>query len=88
MSLCVFVHKGFKTLARHEQQSIASYNKQLHFTNHITNHKGPTRFGMGGLGIRKNRVRQALHNPDAEDAVVLYTPPPLTPEEQADPEMK
>eukprot|EP00051_Salpingoeca_urceolata_P013516 m.169717 g.169717 ORF g.169717 m.169717 type:complete len:747 (+) comp17812_c0_seq1:185-2425(+) len=54
----------------------------------IPGYDGPTLAGRGGLGVRKQAVRAPLHSPDAEDAVVLYTPPTLTAAEESDPEIK
>eukprot|EP00049_Salpingoeca_infusionum_P015532 m.303442 g.303442 ORF g.303442 m.303442 type:complete len:779 (+) comp15893_c0_seq5:229-2565(+) len=44
--------------------------------------------GRTGLGVRKLAVRQALHDPNEEGAVILYTPPTLTAAEQANPEIR
>ncbi|EGD76329.1 hypothetical protein PTSG_01031 [Salpingoeca rosetta] len=37
--------------------------------------------GRVGLGVRRPTVRKALHDPEADGAVVLYTPPELTAEQ-------
>jgi DNA repair and recombination RAD54-like protein len=41
-----------------------------------------------GLGVRKPTVRGPLHDPDADGAVVLYTPPPLSAQDATNPEIK
>eukprot|EP00050_Salpingoeca_kvevrii_P021233 m.108111 g.108111 ORF g.108111 m.108111 type:complete len:758 (-) comp9245_c1_seq1:669-2942(-) len=45
----------------------------------IKGYTGPVSFGR--LGLRRQQVRAPLHNPEAEDAIVLYTPPELSPED-------
>eukprot|EP01147_Barroeca_monosierra_P002308 gene2308-5293_t len=42
-----------------------------------------TSSGRGGLGVRRLTARKALHDPDADGAVVLYSPPELTVEQAA-----
>ncbi len=48
----------------------------------IKDYQGPVSDGRSGLGVKRMAVRAPLWPPDDEDAVVLYTPPPLTPEEK------
>jgi DNA repair and recombination RAD54-like protein len=49
----------------------------------ISNYAGPASSGRSGLGVKKMTVRAPLWPPTEDDAVVLYTPPPLTAEEKA-----
>ncbi|XP_022100237.1 DNA repair and recombination protein RAD54-like [Acanthaster planci] len=47
----------------------------------IPNYKGPS-LASRGLGIRRQGVRQPLHDPAEEGALVLYAPEPLSAQEQ------
>ncbi|KAM9762081.1 LOW QUALITY PROTEIN: DNA repair and recombination protein RAD54-like [Menidia menidia] len=42
----------------------------------IANYSGP--LGLRALGLKRSGVRKALHDPFAEDALVLYAPPVLS----------
>ncbi|KAM9761510.1 DNA repair and recombination protein RAD54-like [Menidia menidia] len=42
----------------------------------IANYSGP--LGLRALGLKRSGVRKALHDPFAEDALVLYAPPALS----------
>ncbi|XP_071508468.1 DNA repair and recombination protein RAD54-like [Diadema antillarum] len=47
----------------------------------IPNYKG-TSFGQRGLGIRRQGIRQPLHDPTEEGALVLFAPPELSAHEK------
>ena len=51
-------------------------------------HFSGTSSGRIGLGVRKPAVRGPLHDPEADGAVVLYTPPPLSAQDATNPEIK
>ena len=42
---------------------------------------GSSSLGRAGLGVRRPKVRRALHDPEADGAVVLYHPPEETAEQ-------
>eukprot|EP00048_Salpingoeca_helianthica_P005722 m.90929 g.90929 ORF g.90929 m.90929 type:complete len:763 (+) comp13715_c1_seq1:148-2436(+) len=67
----------------HEDQ-IGSILRQP-FKMPIPGYEGPLKFGK--LGIRRTQ-RGPLHNPDAADAVVLFTPPTLSAEDSIKPEIR
>ncbi|XP_019386914.1 PREDICTED: DNA repair and recombination protein RAD54-like [Crocodylus porosus] len=46
----------------------------------IPNYKGP--LGLRALGIKRAGVRNSLHDPFEEGALVLYEPPPLSAHDQ------
>ncbi|CAF1121335.1 unnamed protein product, partial [Didymodactylos carnosus] len=46
----------------------------------IPNYKGP--LGGRGLGVRRQGGRQSLHDPDEENALILYAPPEMSAEEK------
>ncbi len=50
------------------------------------NYLGPVRFGK--LGVRKPTVRASLYPWDVEDAVILYTPPELSPQDMMNQEIR
>lgn len=54
----------------------------------MSNHILGSNSSRVGLGVRKPTVRGPLHDPDADGAVVLYTPPPLSAQDATNPEIK
>lgn len=75
-------------IRRNEHEDLIKNILKQPFKVPIPGYDGPLRFGAGGLGVRKQKVRGPLYPWDVEDAVVLYTPPPLDPEEAKKPEVK